>query len=160
MIRTSVTSLVLAVVSSTLLVPAVDSQSRPSSIVRATATVALVTSLPAGSGSALVIRRAREYPRDVLLLREDATAEQLSAAIVALIRARNRTGVIAVRDTVIPVTRTSGPTSWRGGETARAAKWLDRIRGLTSKQLAGIGDAKFAQVLLRSARVTEASLDN
>ena len=104
---------------------------------RVPVTLALVEQLPQGGDAPFVIlRRADQEPRDVILLRSDADSDRLSEAVQALLIARQQGGDTADTDRVLRIRRQQGrrvrPLPW-------AARVLQDLRAAPRRAVGGVG---------------------
>lgn len=112
-------------------------------------TVALVNRLPIRNAPAVVLRRVAITPHDVILLeREMATGEQLSAAIWTLLGARGLNGDTATSNSVLRVGQATGPAPWRKTETRVAERVVERLRTAAPTYIEGVGSVPAAQLYL------------
>lgn len=116
---------------------------------RVPVTVALIERLPIRNAPAVVLRHAGPAPGDIILLeREIATGEQLSAAIWTLLGARALGGDTATSNSVLRVGQSRGPTAWRGNETRVSEHVVRRLRSAAPTYLAGVGSVPNTRVYL------------
>lgn len=117
---------------------------------RVAVTIAVVDSMPLVSDAGVaVIRRASLLPRDVIVVhRNFADGEQLSAAVFTLLGSRALSGDTATADQVLTVTHRRGPVAWRKHEVPALDRLLERIAGAPKVPVAGVGPARTAEVYL------------
>lgn len=117
-------------------------------------TVALVDATPANAGPAVILRRANAEPHDVILLAKDAASEPLlSAAIMALMVARNVEGDTTRVDHVLRVRDTRSAGTLPAAERARSSRSLERLRGAPSVNVPSVGNVPAIVLYLAPRRV-------
>lgn len=116
---------------------------------RVAVTVALVNRLPVRNAPAVILRRAAMTPHDVILLeREMATGQQLSAAIWTLLGARGLHGDTASGDAILRVGQATGPASWRKSETRVSERVVERLLTMPPKDIEGVGAVPATELYL------------
>ena len=111
--------------------------------------VAVVDSFPYGQARAVIVRRTQGDERDVIVIpRENATGEQLSAAMVLLLAQRELDGDSAATNKLTRVSGATGPRNWIGRETKQNQAFIDRILTGPSRVVQGIGRAKTDRLYL------------
>lgn len=109
---------------------------------RVPVTVAIMDSLRDRNAPALIYRRAHAVPHDVIVLpRMHATGDLLSAAIEALLVARDQQGDTASSDGVIRVTRSTRPKFWRAHDTSLNRAVVTRLLLASRHAVEGLGQA-------------------
>jgi hypothetical protein len=110
---------------------------------RVPVTVAIMDSPRGAAAPALIYRRAHLVPHDVIVLpRARATGDLLSAAMEALLVARDQQGDTSSSDGVIRVNRTTKPAFWRDRDTKLNRALVARLlKSEMWHQVPGIGDA-------------------
>jgi len=127
--------------------PALTSaQSRPTAT-RVPVTIALADQ-PLRRGAVFEIRREAEgVPYDVILLRRDADAEQLSIALRALMKIRQVRGDVPTSSAVMQ-TRRHGTRQDARNAFPWAQRVLDDLRTAAPKQLRGVGTLRAVEIWL------------
>ena len=117
-------------------------------------TIALVDQLPAGTGNApaVVLRRAKPAPFDVILLRRsDASGTQLAGAIFHLMIMRDRSGDTATADAMFRLpTATRGPKAWEQTEQVQTGRIVAQLRSAEVQDVPGVGRVRAKAVYLPS----------
>lgn len=118
---------------------------------RVPVTVVLGDSLPRTDAPFVVQRRPDLRPRDVILLRRDATGEDLSEAVRTLLVVRQADGDTATRAATLRMR----PGQARRG-TPREFPWAGRVlaelRGAGAREVAGIGRVRAVEIWLPPQR--------
>lgn len=115
---------------------------------RVPVTVALVDTLPGGGTGAMVLRRATQIPRDIILLkRSEATGQQLYSAALHLLTIRAIQGDTATADFSFAV-RGIGAAASPGARYAGAT--VARLRTLAPRLVPGVGVVPATEILLAS----------
>jgi hypothetical protein len=113
---------------------------------RVPVTVALVQRLPVQGEPYVLMRRAGETPRDVILLPADATPEVLSTAVSSLLTVRLRRGDVPARTEMVRL------SSSRGGRAQPRFPWTPRVmadlRRAAPAELAGVGRVPSVEIWL------------
>ena len=121
-----------------------ERQRRDEALRRDSVTLALVPNLGSDRVTARVVRRGGPSPQDIILLREsDADAGRLTAALNALVRSRQKHGLVPPQDMELRVSVAQGPRIWLEG-SARAW-WEEKIRELRSapaREIPGVGKVR------------------
>lgn len=116
---------------------------------RVPVTIAVVDSMPFRGAAAVVMRRASLVPHDVIVVHRDvADGEMLSAAVFTLLSARALSGDTASTDQVLRVPARRGPVGWRRREVPTLDRALDRIANDPRVTVAGVGPAQVATLYL------------
>ena len=130
---------------------------------RVPVTVALVDVLPApDSVPAVILRRAQDSPRDVILLRRHAASgAHLAAAVLHLMIVRERSGdTSAVNTTYRLPTARRGPRAWENTEQLRTQAVVARLRRVEPREVAGVGIVPATEIYLPSQAMREAARRN
>ncbi len=118
---------------------------------RVPVTIALTDGFPAElsdrDARAWVLRRADQYPRDVVLLNRSGAA-QLSAALLTLVAARIVSGNRPTETVTIPVSSRTGGGAWRGRDAADLARLLAKLEAVDPTPLSGLGRVRQIDVWL------------
>jgi hypothetical protein len=99
---------------------------------------------------AIVLRRAKEDPRDVVLLRRDELSpDAMGAALRRLNIARQRDGDSVTIAQVLPIREHSAPASWQAnGLRSRANEDLMNLLRSNATIVPGVGPARSMQIML------------
>jgi hypothetical protein len=117
---------------------------KPPTIVEAT--VVLVDKLPSPNAAAVIVRRTKDSPHDLILLpTAAANAEVLQAAVDALYDVRAKTGDSASSNMRIPVSVRVGH---QGATTPRANRALADLIGSTPRYVDGFGMVRAIEIPL------------
>lgn len=115
---------------------------------RVPATIILIDSLTQPGASFVIMRRPGSTPADVVLLRSDADAAQLSDAIRGLLTARHANGDVAPSAATFRVR----PHSGRGASPRNAFPWTPRVlndlRRAEPRPVSGFGVVRSIQIWL------------
>ena len=131
--------------------PASDARTQREVARRVPVTLVLSDTLPRGTSGAVILRRTRVTPRDIILLaRETASGDWLSAAVFTLVAARDVGGDTATTDAMIRVLATAGSPAWRTKETPHAARIVSRLRQASARPIDGVGVMPAYQVYLKA----------
>jgi hypothetical protein len=118
---------------------------------RVPVTIALVEELPHPGAPFVILRRVGGADHDVILLPADASVEQLSLAVQALLTARSAAGDTAERPATIRVRPRSGDT-----RPHRQFPWIARVHGdlrrAASRPVQGVGNARAVVIWLPPQR--------
>jgi hypothetical protein len=119
---------------------AAEEAERRLSVDQLKATVVLVPRLPAGV-TAVVERRSRRIPRDLILLPADgASPASVAPAVAALVKLRRADSGAVTRDRRVVVRGTALPRSWKeGGLEEQVTRDLARLREAPLTQVDGVG---------------------
>lgn len=116
-----------------------------------TATVALVTDLPAAGARAAVIRRVAPRADIILLARASASSDDLAAALALLAAARTRDGPNPpARDEVLIVKSSSLQQPLETPRRLRLDAHLARLRAAPARQVDGVGTVPAIEVSVRA----------
>jgi hypothetical protein len=111
--------------------------------------VVMVDKLPVPGARAVIERRVRGAPNDVILLTpETATARQLSAAVLTLLAARATAGERPSQAATVRVNMTEGPQAWIETEERRAEGIVRRLRRSNPRYVPGYGFVRATMVSL------------
>lgn len=127
---------------------------------RVPVTIALVDQLPAGSGDApaVLLRRTRTSPHDVLLLRRDqASGSALAAAVLHLLIVRERTGDTARADGVFRMPTARGTRIWERTEQVRAGRIVAHLRHAEPRDIPAVGRVPAKEIYLPSSAMRDAA---
>jgi hypothetical protein len=137
-LRVASLSLLIALLGS--LIDTQEGNAQPVQRARVPALVVLVDTLPDPVARAMIMRRAHDFPMDMILLTPaTATARQLSAAVFTLLVVRAKQGETPSRDNLVRVVMTEGPEAWIDTEERRAEAVVRRLRRANPQYVAGFG---------------------
>lgn len=118
---------------------------------RVPVTIAMVDSLPVENAKAIILRRARVTPYDVILIRRgDANGDQLGAAVFTLLATRQVQGDTAKRDAVIKVNMLTPPAQWSRQEGNYPSRIASRLQVADARFIEGIGTVPARVIYLRT----------
>ena len=119
---------------------------RPAAPTRVPVTIALVDRVPTTAGRYVLHRRSELTPHDVILLGRDATAQDLSEALQALLAVRQVDGDTALTSRILRV-RPEQPVRAR-----REFPWVPRtfseLRNQPPRNVAGVGTVPAIEIWL------------
>lgn len=123
---------------------------RPSAPTRVPVTIVLVDQVPMSAGMYVVQRQPKMTPHDVILLRHDATVQDLSEALHTLLAVRQADG-----DTS-STSRLLRPHPQQPARTRREFPWVPRtfaeLRSQRPRTVAGVGTVRAVEVWLPPVR--------
>jgi hypothetical protein len=116
--------------------------------------VGLIPRLPILGANAVVLRRRKQLPHDVILLSEHRLSVGVFGAAVHVLGQDERTrGVLPISDGKIAVTDSVEPQTWRVGTIARLARWeLDSLVKRPLRTIEGVGAVRAIVIQLATPR--------
>lgn len=113
--------------------------------------LAITESIPYPNASAVIVRRADRNPHDlVLMTREVASVERLTAALWMLEQLHLRYGSVPSESGVFRVERSKGPKDWHSpGGKAGLGPIFGRLASSSVEQLEGFGPVRATTIRVR-----------
>jgi hypothetical protein len=115
--------------------------------------VAIVDTVPLGGTDAVILRRAAGSPRDVILLRRNASVDALAGAFATYLAVIKVEPVISVQSKKIIVYQKKGPASWVNRERKMLAQVHSKLHQEPLTLLEGVGKAAWRTLYVNPDRV-------
>ena len=112
--------------------------------------IAIVDRLSDPTATALILRRAKLLPHDVIVLRRaNASGAELGAAMKALANARERSGEVSNQDVMIVSRGHTAPGNWKqDGSDALAQEYMSGLATAPEEDIPGVGRGRSMRIVM------------